>query len=88
VAGRASARIGGDVVTEWQIALGALVLLLSLAAGALLSRWYVAPHAARPAEVNDWGYCPAEDTYRLHAYLPDGRRCWTCNTVTRKGQTR
>jgi hypothetical protein len=75
-------------VTDWEIALGALVLLLSLSAGALLSRWYAAPHSTRPVEATDWGYCPAENTYRLHAYGPDGRRCWTCATVTPKGAGR
>ncbi|MFE7232526.1 hypothetical protein ACFVAF_18070 [Streptomyces sp. NPDC057596] len=39
-------------MSEWTIALGALVLLLSLASAALLSRWYVAlngAHRAAPA---------------------------------------
>jgi len=73
-------------VTEWEIALGTLVLVLSLASGALLSRWYFTPATTHPGEVTDWGYCPAEDTYRLHAYGRYGRRCWTCNTFTRKGR--
>lgn len=38
MAGRPSAGDGGVLVSEWNIALGALVLLLSLSAGALLSR--------------------------------------------------
>jgi hypothetical protein len=81
-------------VNEQTIALGALVLLLSLAAGALLSRWYFAPtgtHRAatlmRPqsAEVNDLAYCPAEQRDTLHAFHPDGRQCWTCRTFTSGG---
>lgn len=75
------------------IALGALVILLSLALGALFSRWYFAPAAAhrallRPqaAEVNDIGWCPAEQQERLHAFHPDNSRtCWTCRTHTPGG---
>ncbi|MFE0329035.1 hypothetical protein ACFW08_20080 [Streptomyces sp. NPDC058960] len=40
-------------MNEWNIALGALVLLLSLAAGAPLSRWYFAPtgsHRTAPVD--------------------------------------
>lgn len=39
----------------------------------------------RPTEtmVNDWAWCPAEATERLHAFLATGGRvCWTCRTVT------
>ncbi|MFJ2733715.1 hypothetical protein [Streptomyces sp. NPDC087317] len=50
-------------MNEWNIALGALVLLLSLAAAALLLRWYFVPsgaHRAAPA---------AEETVPLAALL-------------------
>lgn len=69
------------------IAIGALVLILSLAGGALLSRWYVTPTAKRLApEVNDWGWCPAEEQTRLHRYdRDDSRTCWTCETRTPGG---
>lgn len=80
-------------MNEWNIALGALVLILSLTAGALLSRAYFAPVAAhraprgltRPqaAEVNGPGYCPAEQQTTLHAFHADGSRtCWTCRNCT------
>ncbi|MEU2062871.1 hypothetical protein [Streptomyces sp. NPDC013455] len=83
-------------MNEWNIALGALVLVLSLAAGALLSRAYFAPVAEestrlaelmRPQEVpvNDVCWCPAEQRETLHAYHPDGRECWTCRTFTPGG---
>ncbi|MGY0067685.1 hypothetical protein ACWZEH_12835 [Streptomyces sp. QTS137] len=37
----------------------------------------------RPTEVDDWGYCPAEDRVTLHAFNADRTRtCWTCRTVT------
>ncbi|MFF1282193.1 hypothetical protein [Streptomyces sp. NPDC058299] len=86
---------------EWNIALGALTLTLSLAVGALLSRWYFTPTGARRAVetvvplrtlmrpqdgVTDWGHCPAEDRVTLHEYHRDnGRTCWTCRTYTPGG---
>lgn len=39
----------------------------------------------RPTEAmsNDEAYCPAEERYRLHAFLRTGGRiCWTCRTYT------
>ncbi|MFI1734013.1 hypothetical protein ACH40E_33335 [Streptomyces acidicola] len=81
-------------MNEQTIALGAAVLMAALILGALLSRWYFAPtgsHRAtlmRPqaAEVNDVGWCPAEQQERLHAYHADGSRmCWTCRTRTPGG---
>ncbi|MFF9124390.1 hypothetical protein ACF09J_13950 [Streptomyces sp. NPDC014889] len=50
-------------MSEWTIALGALILLLALASIALASRWYFAPtgaHRAAPA---------AEETVPLAALL-------------------
>ncbi|MEU7381518.1 hypothetical protein AB0A91_16250 [Streptomyces sp. NPDC042207] len=50
-------------MSEWTIALGALILLLSLASAALLSRWYVVlsgAHRAAPV---------AEETVPLAALL-------------------
>lgn len=101
MAGHPSARDGDGVVIDWNLALGAAVLMASLALGALLSRWYVRPsgmHRAVPAgeetvplaelfrpraaEVNDIGWCPAEQAERLHAYTALGRQCWTCRTFT------
>lgn len=87
MAGRAPARGGGDVVT---LAIGALALILSLAAGALLSRWYVTPTGRRPGTIQpadalatDLAHCPAEERVRLHAFLTTGGRvCWTCRTYT------
>lgn len=32
-------------MADWNVALGALVLVLSISVGALLSRWYFAPAA-------------------------------------------
>jgi hypothetical protein len=66
-------------VSDWHTALGALILLLSLAAGALLSRWYVTP----AAEVIDLAWCPAERTEHLHRFhADDTRTCCACgNTV-------
>ncbi|MFF8953853.1 hypothetical protein ACF09I_34405 [Streptomyces sp. NPDC014940] len=81
-------------MAEWNIALGALVLILALAAGALLSRWYFTPAAEptatlaelmRPGTANDIGWCPAEQAERLHSYDAAGRCCWTCRTFTPKG---
>lgn len=66
-------------MSEWNIALGALIIVLAIAAGALLSRWYLAPMTG-PTDV---GWCPAEQRERLHAYQPDGGRvCWVCRTAT------
>ena len=85
-------------MAEWNIALGALVLLLALAAGALLSRWYFTPAAEetatlaelmRPGEVTDIGWCPAEQTERLHGFHADGSRtCWTCRWTSPAGVPR
>ncbi|MFJ4649505.1 hypothetical protein ACIP6Q_39225 [Streptomyces bobili] len=72
-------------MNEWTIALGALILVLAITAGALLSRWYFAPMADGPTDV---GWCPAERRERLHAYSRYGRRCWTCRTFTPAGGTR
>jgi hypothetical protein len=37
----------------------------------------------RPAEVDDEAWCPAEETWRLHAFTGRGTRvCWTCRTET------
>ncbi|MEV4335721.1 hypothetical protein [Streptomyces sp. NPDC049590] len=80
-------------MNEWTTAVGALVLVLSLGIGALLSRAYFAPVGAHRAqrglswpqalEVNDLGYCPAEGRTTLHAFHADGSRtCWTCRTIT------
>ncbi|MFH9826758.1 hypothetical protein [Streptomyces bobili] len=71
-------------MNEWTIALGALALTLAISAGALLSRWYLAPMTG-PTDV---GWCPAEQAERLHAYTPDGRRCWTCRRFTPAGGAR
>ncbi|GGS81744.1 hypothetical protein [Streptomyces griseoviridis] len=66
----------------------ALAIVLAVTVGALLSRWYVTPTAKRLAvpQVNDWGWCPEERTYRLHRYdRDDSRTCWTCETRTPGG---
>lgn len=68
-------------MSEWNIALGALIIVLAIAGGALLSRWHVAPMTG-PTDV---GWCPAEQRERLHAYSRDGRRCWVCRTFTPSG---
>jgi hypothetical protein len=42
----------------------------------------------RPTEAmsNDEAWCPAEERYRLHAFLRTGGRvCWTCRTYTDHG---
>ncbi|MEV5659830.1 hypothetical protein [Streptomyces flaveolus] len=80
------------------IALGALVLMLALAAGALLSRKFFVPHILeqetdlagllRPqaVEVNDHAWCPAEERLTLHGFHRDNSRtCWTCRTRTSGG---
>lgn len=78
------------------LAYGALVIILALSGGALLSRWYVTPVAPRPTRLlmrpgkaTDIGWCPAEEQERLHEYHADGSRtCWTCGTTSPAGVPR
>ena len=78
------------------LAYGALVIVLALSGGALLSRWYVTPVAPRPTRLlmrpgkaTDIGWCPAEEQERLHEYHEDGSRtCWTCRTTSPAGVPR
>lgn len=72
-------------MTEWNIALGALLVVLAIVVGALVSRWFFAPMAAGPTDV---GWCPAERRERLHAYSRYGRRCWKCRHFTPAGGAR
>jgi hypothetical protein len=68
-------------VSDWYTALGALLITLSIAAGALLSRW-LAPMTG----ATDIAWCPAEQCERLHAFLATGGRiCWTCRHFTDHG---
>jgi hypothetical protein len=82
-------------MSEWNIALGALVVVLAISAGALLSRSYVVrprvleetvtlEDLMRPTVhgVNDLAYCPAEHRDTLHAFADGTRTCWTCRTET------
>lgn len=37
----------------------------------------------RPAEIDDWAHCPAEQQERLHRFNGTGTRtCWTCRCET------
>ncbi|MFJ8144651.1 hypothetical protein ACIQ6R_06200 [Streptomyces sp. NPDC096048] len=75
----------------------ALALVLSISVGALLSRWLAVPASApraleettplrellRPTEIDDLGYCPAEERVTLHRFNGTGTRtCWTCRCET------
>lgn len=80
-------------MNEWNIALGALLLVLAISAGALLSR-HLHPAVSVPpaslkrpqgAGVTDLGWCPAQQAETLHAYYPDGRQCWECRGFTPGG---
>jgi hypothetical protein len=78
------------------VTLAYAALTLALPAGALLYRALLGrPRTARaeepltlaeldrPAEVDDEGWCPAEETWRLHRYTGRGTRvCWTCRAET------
>ncbi|MCX4994295.1 hypothetical protein [Streptomyces longwoodensis] len=70
-------------MSDWYTALGALLIVLAIAAGALVSRlWAVADGPT------DIGWCPAERRERLHAYGRFGRRCWVCGHFTPAGGAR
>jgi hypothetical protein len=68
-------------VNEQTIAVGALVLLLSLSGLALLSRLYV---TRRTVAVYDIGWCPAEKADHLHHFDFGAatRTCCACGRTT------
>ena len=84
MAGRASARGGGDVVKLHRPRLlrkptgrhrSARCTEVTVPLDALM----------RPVEatVNDLAWCPAEERETLHAFFRlGGRQCWTCRTFT------